>query len=173
MTLVLAGVSVHADESWVVYPAKEGPGKGKHVVLVSGDEEYRSEEALPMLGKILSQRHGFKCTVLFALDPDGTINPENNASLSNPQALDTADVIVTSLRWRRWPDDPMKHFVDAYLRGVPIVALRTSTHPFNYRGNDSDTYKSYNRFGKRVIGEDWVSHWGNHKSEATKGIIEE
>ena len=60
----------------VSYPAKPGAGKGKHVVLLSGDEEYRSEEALPMLGKILSQRHGFKSTVLFSVDPDGTINPK-------------------------------------------------------------------------------------------------
>src|SRR5688500_4637412 len=52
----------------VVYEPKDGPGKGEHVVLVSGDEEYRSEEGLPMLGKILSQRHGFRCTVLFAVD---------------------------------------------------------------------------------------------------------
>ena len=37
-------------------PVSEGPGKGKHIVLLAGDEEYRSEEGLPMLGKILSQR---------------------------------------------------------------------------------------------------------------------
>ena len=37
----------------------DGPGKGKHIVLVSGDEEYRSEETLPQLAKILSmQRQG-------------------------------------------------------------------------------------------------------------------
>ena len=29
---------------WVVYEGNEGPGKGKHIVLVSGDEEYRSNE---------------------------------------------------------------------------------------------------------------------------------
>ena len=54
---------------WVVYQGNEGPGKGKHIVFLSGDEEYRSEEGLPMLAKILAERHGFKCTVLFAVDP--------------------------------------------------------------------------------------------------------
>ena len=68
----------------MTYPVKPGPGNGKHVVFLSGDEEYRSEEGLPMLAKILSQRHGFKTTVLFSLDPDGTINPKNGASLSDP-----------------------------------------------------------------------------------------
>ncbi|MEY3251917.1 MAG: hypothetical protein RL227_890, partial [Pseudomonadota bacterium] len=44
----------------------KGDAKGKHIVLISGDEEYRSEECLPMLARILSQRHGFKTTVLFS-----------------------------------------------------------------------------------------------------------
>src|SRR4051812_33602691 len=79
-------------------------GKGKHIVFLSGDEEYRSEEGLPMLAKILSQRHGFKCTVLFALDADGTINPENTHSLPDAEALDSADAIVMLLRYRAWPD---------------------------------------------------------------------
>ena len=77
-----------AQETSVTYPAKSGAGQGKHVVFLAGDEEYRSEEGLPMLAKILSQRHGFKCTVLFSVDPDGTINPKSSKSLSNPAALD-------------------------------------------------------------------------------------
>ena len=48
--------SLKADDPWVVYEGADGPGKGKHIVFVSGDEEYRSEEALPMLAKILAVR---------------------------------------------------------------------------------------------------------------------
>src|SRR6476646_170380 len=84
---------------FITYGAKDGPRHGKHVVFVSGDEEYRSEEGLPMLAKILSQRHGFKCTVLFAVDPDGTINPDNQQSLAGAAALDSADAIVMLLRF--------------------------------------------------------------------------
>ena len=154
---------------FVTYEPKEGPGKGKHVVLVSGDEEYRGEEGLPMLGKILSQRHGFKCTVLFPVDPDGTINPDNQKSLPGAEALDSADAIVLLTRFRNWPEAQMKHFVEAYRRGVPIVALRTSTHAFQIKDGP---YKDFTSFGERVLGEEWVSHWGEHKKEATKGIIE-
>ena len=42
----------------VTYEGKSGPGAGKHIVLLGGDEEYRSEEALPMLGKVLAEHHG-------------------------------------------------------------------------------------------------------------------
>ena len=167
--LLLAPTFAWAAQTSVVYQPKDGPGRGKHIVFLSGDEEYRSEEGLPMLAKILSQRHGFKCTVLFALDPDGTINPDNQKSLPDAQALDSADAIVMLLRFRNWPDDAMKHFVDAYHRGVPIIGLRTATHSFQIK---EGAYKDYSSFGKRVLGEQWVNHWGNHKKEATKGIIE-
>ena len=49
-------------------PGNDEPGQGKTVVLISGDEEYRTEETMPMLAKILSQKHGFECKVLFRVD---------------------------------------------------------------------------------------------------------
>jgi hypothetical protein len=169
-------VSVRAADTSVSYPAKAGPGQGRHIVFLSGDDEYRSEEALPMLAKILSQRHGFKTTVLFSVDSDGTINPKNQKSLSDSTALDTADAIVMSLRFRAWPDEDMARF-DRFLRaGKPIVALRTSTHAFAGfpKGSPWETW-NYNNdggFGKRVLGETWIAHWGKHKVEGTRGVIE-
>ena len=166
---------------WVVYEGKHGPGLGKHIVFLTGDEEYRSEEGLPQLAKILAVRHGFKCTVLFAVDPkDGAINPNYTHSLPGAEALDSADAVVLLLRFREWPDADMKHFVDAYLAGKPFIALRTSTHSFNYPNNSSSPYAkfSYNSsvwpggFGRQVLGETWVAHHGEHKKEATRGIIE-
>jgi hypothetical protein len=161
----------------VTYPAKAGPGKGKHIVLLTGDEEYRGEEGLPMLGKILSQRHGFKTTVLFALDPDGTINPKNVASLSDPAALDSADAIIMLLRFRHWSDQDMARFEKRMNAGIPIIALRTSTHAFNgfEKGSrwESWNYNNQGGFGKRVLGETWLTHWGRHKVEATRGALEE
>jgi len=85
---------------WAVYEGKTGPGNGRHIVFLAGDEEYRSEEGLPMLAKILSQRHGFKCTVLFPIDQDGAINPNQRDRLPGAEALDSADAIVMLLRFR-------------------------------------------------------------------------
>ena len=174
--LAFALVAVHAAD-WVEYEAKPGPGHGKHVVFLAGDEEYRSEEALPQMAKILSQRHGFKCTVLFSVDTNGLINPNAGGSLSHPEALDSAEAIVMLLRYRHWSDDAMKRFEAAVNRGVPIVALRTSTHAFNGIPKDSPFAKwnSGNKggFGRQILGETWVDHWGKHKSEATRGVIED
>jgi len=159
-----------AEADWVDYAGGKGPGKGMHIVLIAGDEEYRSEDSLPMLGKILSQRHGFDCTVLFSVSPEGLINPNAGASLSHPEALDTADGIVMLIRFRKWPNEVMQHFDAAIRRGVPVIGLRTSTHAFQLPGDSA--FKEYNSFGKRVLGEQWVNHWGGHKSEATRGVIE-
>src|SRR5437016_1386216 len=93
---------------WVAYPAGDGPGKGKRIVFLSGDEEYRSEEALPMLAKILAVRHGFNCSVLFSINPgDHAIDPDIQTNIPGMEALDSADVCVMGLRFRELPDDQM------------------------------------------------------------------
>ena len=155
----------------------DGPGKGKHVVLLAGDEEYRSEEMLPQFARILSERHGFKCTVGFPLNESGEVDPNAQTKQSGLDALATADTIVIMLRFRQWPESEMKKFVDAYLAGKPIIAIRTSTHAFAYPGDSPNPFRSYSwndkewhgGFGKQVLGETWVSHWGNHGKQATRG----
>ena len=166
-----------APQTSLTFPGGSGAGRGRHVVLLAGDEEYRSEEALPMLAKILSRRHGFKTTVLFSVDDDGTINPKATSSISNPEALDSADAVVMMLRFRNWPDEQMARFDRVLQAGKPIIALRTSTHAFNglAKGSKWETWNHNNAggFGKRVLGETWLTHWGRHKVEATRGVIED
>ncbi|MEE2640288.1 MAG: ThuA domain-containing protein [Planctomycetota bacterium] len=171
-----------ANQTWVTYEGKEGPGKGMHIVLLAGDEEYRSEEALPQLGKILSQRHGFKCTVLFAVDADsGMINPNNQGNIPGTGVLEDADLMIMSWRFRKPTDEQMKP-IDAYFKaGKPVIGLRTSTHAFNFGGNSK--WKHYSNgyggemkewkdgFGRLVLGEKWISHHGRHKVESTKGLV--
>ena len=104
-TMAAVAAQARAADPWVVYDGYDGPGKGKHVVLISGDEEYRSEEALPQLGKILAKRHGFNCTVLFAVDPaTGTIDPNNLSNIPGLEALKTADLMILFTRFRDLPD---------------------------------------------------------------------
>jgi type 1 glutamine amidotransferase len=173
------GGTLRADEPalWVVYEGTQGPGKGKHVVLVSGDEEYRSEEALPQLGKILARHHGFKCTVLFAVDPkDGTINP-NVSNIPGLEALKTADLMIVALRFRDLPDEQMKHIALYVESGKPIMGLRTATHCFNIKKGKTYAKYSYNSrewdggFGRQILGETWISHHGQHGKQSTRGLI--
>ena len=178
LALVFVGIisSVFAAEpKWVVYEGFDGPGKGKEIVLISGDEEYRSEDALPQLGKILAKHHGFKCTVVFSQDPKtGVINPDNSHNIPGLEALKTADLMVIATRFRNLVDDQMAH-IDAYVSaGKPIIGMRTATHAFNIPGNRKYASYSFNRkggFGKQVLGDTWLNHHGHHGRQSARGII--
>lgn len=168
--LLLPAVCLAADP-WLDLPGKEGPGKGKTIVLVSGDEEYRSEEALPMFGKILSQHHGFDCKVLFAFDPEGKhIDPNNQQGLRGLETLKDADLMIISTRFRRPGPDQAKHITDFLNAGKPIIGLRTATHAFTGDGSFGEGL-SYDEFGRKILGEQWVNHHGAHKREGCRGVI--
>jgi len=178
VTLFASAVSAQ-DDPWVVYNPPEELGKGKHIVLISGDEEYRSEEALPMLAKILAKHHGFKCTVLFAIDPKtGEISPNTNNNIPGLELLKTADLMIIATRFRALPEAQMQHIVDYLDTGKPIIGLRTATHAFagmkgkfaKYNNGGGD--KTYDGgFGRQILGEMWISHHGGHGSQSTRGII--
>ena len=176
--VALTATPGYGDDLWISFDGGEGPGKGKHIVLVSGDEEYRSEEALPQLAKILSKHHGFKTTVLFAIEPEsGEINPNKGDNIPGLEALQTADLMIIATRFRHLPDDQMKYVADYVESGKPVIGLRTATHAFNGGG----TYARYSNgsnaegwkggFGKAVLGEQWVNHHGHHGKEGTRGIV--
>jgi hypothetical protein len=70
--------------------------------------------------------------------------------------------------------------VDYVESGRPIVAMRTSTHAFNFDKNPNSAYRKYTwtnkdkdyekGFGRQVLGETWVNHHGKHGSQATRGV---
>ncbi len=181
LACLVATMAARAD-AWVTYEPPAGKSNGKHIVLLSGDEEYRSEESLPQMGKILSQRHGFKCTVLFSQDADHTINPNNQTNVPGMHLLASADLVFNQFRFRELPDADMKHFVDYLDSGKPMVVVRTATHAFAYSRNKSSPYARYSwdykgadakgGFGGLTVGETWTYHHGNHGKEATRGLIE-
>ena len=180
VALVLGPRLAAAADPWVVYDGGEGPGQGKHIVLVTGDDEYRSEESIPQLAKILAVRHGFRCTVLFAIDKNtGAIDPATMDNIPGLEALESADLMVLFLRFRALPTVQMERILDYTDSGKPILALRTSTHPFSYPGEVESPYAKWNwnssdpkgGYGRVVLGETWINHYGAHGRESTRGVI--
>lgn len=174
----LGAAAAPAADPWLRVEGSGGPGKGKHIVLISGDEEYRSEEALPQLAKILGKHHGFRSTVLFAIDPaTGTIDPNRNDNIPGLECLQTADLMILFTRFRNLPDDQMKYIAAYVESGKPIIGMRTATHAFNLSG--SKTFARYGwankewdgGFGRHVLGETWISHHGQHGRQSTRGVI--
>lgn len=172
LVLLLATV---AQAQPLVYEGETGPGLGKHIVFIASDHEYRSEEALPALARILAKRHGFRCTVLFGVDDNGVITP-GASNVPGLEALQSADLMVVYTRFQNWPDEQMRHFVDYLDRGGPIVGLRTATHGFKIpadrkyakysNGYGGEEYKD--GFGRQVLGEKWAGHYGRNHRETTR-----
>lgn len=165
----------------VVYEGTDGPGKGKHIVFLAGDHEYRSEETLPALARILAKHHGFKCTVLFSVNREsGEIQP-GSSDMPGTEALNSADLMVIFLRFQNFPAEQMQPIVDYLDRAGPVVGLRTSTHAFKIPKDSpfgkydfkfpGDEFKG--GFGRQILGETWVGHYGrNHVMSTRLDLVE-
>lgn len=175
LACTLAQASRAADGP-LVYQGTDGPGAGKHIVFLAGDHEYRSEEALPALARILAKHQGFKCTVLFNVDKEtGYIVPGNN-NMPYTDAVDTADLLVFGLRFQNFPSEQMQPIVDYLNRGGPVIGTRTSTHAFKIPSDSpyarfDHQYKGDEMkggFGRQILGETWVSHYGKNHVMSTR-----
>ncbi len=178
LTIVWLTTSAAANEP-LVYQGADGPGKGKHIVFLAGDHEYRSEESLPELARILAKHHGFKCTVLFNIDEASGEIVAGNSNMPGMAALDNADLAVVFLRFQNFPVEQMKHLDDYLKRGGPIVGMRTATHAFKMSASEPFAKYSYdykgsdyeNGFGHQVLGQTWVGHYGKNHTQSTRITI--
>lgn len=178
VAVIISGLTTQpvAAQQWLNYPGGDGPGKGKHIVFVAAEESYRAEESMPLMARILA-RHGFTCTVLFAINPDtGTIDPRVKNNIPGLEKLESADLFVAFLRWRELPDEQMKHIIDYTESGGPIIGIRNATHPFRYATRPDSPYAKFDSgsqdpvggWGRLVLGETWVSHYGKNLVESTR-----
>lgn len=132
-----------------------------HIVFVTGDEEYRSEESMPMLAKLAKREIGAKVTVLHALDSTGFIDPNRTDHIAGLEALQTADLMVMFTRFRNLPENELKYITNYVESGRPMVGFRTTTHAFMYK-NDTTLGKIYNEdWPSKVFGQQWITHHGH------------
>jgi type 1 glutamine amidotransferase len=137
----------------------KGEAGKPHLVFVTGDEEYRSEETMPMLARILHRDHGFTVSVCFALT-DGIIDPNRTDNIEGLEILGNADMMIVNTRFRKLPDDQLKHITDFAESGKPMAGFRTATHAFRYGGGN----KMDKEWPHKVFGLPWISHHGGANS---------
>ena len=169
----------------VVYEGDSGPGKGKHILFIASDHEYRGEETCPAIARIMAKRYGFKCTVLFGQTPEGLIKP-GSSLIPGIDAIDDADMLFLFLRFIHPEDAWMAKFEDYLKRGGPVLGLRTTTHAFNglkgkyaHQNFNSGTEDYVGGFGRQILGETWnpklgAGHYGrNHKFATGLNVVPE
>jgi type 1 glutamine amidotransferase len=153
----------------LLLPQLSGTAAGSpHVVFVTGDHEYSSEETMPLIAAELVKRYAMRTTVLKS-------HPDENAEENIPglDALKDADLAVLFLRWRRLPKEQLEHIRRYLDSGKPVVAFRTTTHAFNYpKGHELE---KWNAFAADYLGA--PPGWGNghthygHKSSTDVSVI--
>ncbi|MFM2170730.1 MAG: hypothetical protein RI957_959 [Verrucomicrobiota bacterium] len=175
LTLVSVVVFACLAQAQLVYPGGEGMGKGKHIVFLASDHEYRSEETCPMLARILSKHHGFKCTVVFGIDGQGNIEA-GSSNIPGIESLKDADLFFIFARFLSPEPEQMQPIIDYLERGGPVVGLRTSSHAFKMNKDhpcgkysfDAKTPGYEKGFGHQVLGNTWVGHYGQNHKQGTR-----
>lgn len=176
---------VAESDQWLSYKGGMGPGKGKHIVFIAAEQEYRSEQSLPMLAGILSKHHGFDCTVLFGVNERGLVDPtmrvfpkkgEEDAfqehNIPGLEHLAKADLVIMVPRFLTLPDDQLEMIVNYLDSGKPVIGLRTANHGFKSK-------LPYKIDGKQVsigemLGGKFMGHHGNWHRDSTRGdVVEE
>lgn len=157
---LLAALLCSCQPSTAPAAAPEDDADRPYIVFVTGDDEYRSEESMPMLARLAERELGVRTKVLFALDSAGTVNPNVNDNIPGLEALDSADMMVCFLRWRSLPDAQAKHILDFAESGKPMAGFRTSTHAFMYK-DDSLRQHLNNDWPTAVFGQQWITHHGH------------
>lgn len=175
---------VPASPKWLTYQGGQGPGKGKHIILIAADQEYRSEQSMPMMAGILSEHHGFDCTVLFGVNEQGLVDPTmpvypkkgkedefKSHNIPGLVHLDSADLVIFFPRLLTLPVEQQKQIVKYLDSGKPIIGLRTANHgfrrPLPYKINGQQV-----RFGQ-LLGGRFRGHHGNWHRDSTRGDIVE
>jgi uncharacterized protein len=133
-----------------------------HIVFVTGDEEYRSEESMPMLARILANRYGFRVSVAYAIT-DGMIDPNRQDNIEGLEVLENADMMVMFTRFRNIPDHQLRFVLDFAESGKPMAGFRTSTHAFQY-GEEHPNHHLDFEWPQKVFGLPWISHYGGSNS---------
>jgi hypothetical protein len=174
---------VPSSPAWLTYSGGDGPGAGKHIVLIAADQEYRSEQSMPMLAKILATHHGFACTVLFGVNDKGQVDPtmpvypnkgeESNFKEHNIpglEYLEKADLVIFFTRLLTLPREQQELIVRYLDSGKPILGLRTANHGFRHELPYKIAGKQV-QFGNHILGGSFMSHHGNWHQDSTRGDL--
>ncbi len=132
--------------------------KPAHVVIMIGEDEYKTWETLPEFVKSDLTPRGYRVTIIQADAADKNNFPGLVAALRD------ADLLFVSVR-RRTPHKEQLDAIRAWLNaGKPLVGIRTTCHAFALRPKDKladPKLAAWQEFDPEVLGGHYVGHHGN------------
>jgi rhodanese-related sulfurtransferase/type 1 glutamine amidotransferase len=130
------------------------PAARPHIVLISGEYEYKSAETLPVFAKHLESTHGFNCTYLVRREG------KDVNDMPGLEALERADLAILYIRRMTLPEEQLARFRKYAASGKPIIGLRTASHAF-------ENWKEWDR---DVLGGNYHNHHGNKLLPAIRAV---
>jgi type 1 glutamine amidotransferase len=131
-----------------------------HIVMMIGEDEYKTWETLPDFAAKELKTAGHRVTIIHADAAD------KNQFPGLIEALRDADLLVLSVR-RRTPVKEQLDAVRAHLAaGKPLVGIRTASHAFALRPKDTLTDPKlavWQDFDPEVLGGHYSGHHGKER----------
>lgn len=122
-----------------------------HVVFMIGEREYNTKDTLPDFAREQLETRGMRCTFIHA-------DQQDKNSFPGLQALETADLLVLSVRRRSLPKEQLD-LVRQYLKcGRPLVGIRTASHAFHALGKHPEGHDEWQSFDHDVLGGNYHNH---------------
>lgn len=128
-----------------------------HVVIMIGEDEYKTWETLPVFAEKHLRQAGFRVTVVQEDAADKNNFPGIVAALKD------ADLLLVSVR-RRTPVKEQLDAVRAHLAaGRALVGIRTASHAFAQRKPEplDARLAAWQGFDPEVLGGNYAGHHGN------------
>ena len=142
-----------------------GWARAAEVLVMIGEDEYRTWETLPEFAKTELEPRGHRVSVIEADSSDKNSFPGLEAALSK------AELLVVSVRRRPLPKDQMAALRAFVASGKPVVGIRTASHAFAPKANepmDEARLAAWPDFDAQVLGGNYHNHHhGGDKTSIT------
>jgi type 1 glutamine amidotransferase len=135
-------------------------------MFLIGEAEYASQVSMPPLIREFEERCHWRTTTC----PSDPIEDGRDVyEFVGMESLADVDVLVVFTRFRRLSGRQMEMLLRYVEEGRPVVALRTSTHSFDFP--EGSPYRRYNdEFGEMLFGTPWRYHHG-HSSRTDVEVV--
>jgi type 1 glutamine amidotransferase len=138
----------------------------RKVVMLIGDDEYKTEVSLPAFVKSDLEPLGFDVTIIHADSQDKHNFP------GMAEAIKQADLVLVSVRRRMPPKAQLDALRAHFAAGKPIVGIRTACHAWQVR-NEKELQAAMGKglsqwpeFDPEVFGGHYVGHHGSNVKTA-------
>lgn len=136
-----------------------------HVAFLIGEDEYETERTLPEFADAELADRGLRLSYVHS-------DPADKNSFPAMETLDSADLLVVSVRRRFPPQSQLARVRNHVAAGRPVVGLRTASHAFAERGDLTAPpgHSAWPEFDNQVLGGNYTNHHGNHGDGAPRSF---